>query len=52
MKIFKTIFYLSFAILFLLVTGTFETSYAGGPLFVASNGKPVVWAKQETKGGP
>ncbi len=52
MKIFKTIFYLSFALLFLLVTGAFETSYAGGPLFVASNGKPVIWAKQETKGGP
>jgi hypothetical protein len=51
MKIFKTVFYLSFALLFLLVTGTFETSYAGGPLMVASNGRPVVWPKQELKGG-
>lgn len=51
MKMFKTIFYLSFALLFMLVTGFFETSYAGGPLFVASNGKPVVWSKVETKGG-
>ncbi len=52
MKIFKTLFGLSFALLFLLVAGGFQESFAGGPLFVASNGKPVVWAKQEIKGGP
>lgn len=51
MKIFKTLFCLSFALLFLLVAGGFEQSFAGGPLLVASNGKPVVWPKQEIKGG-
>lgn len=51
MKMSKTLFYLCFTLLFMLVAGIFEASYAGGPLFVASNGKPVTWAKVETKGG-
>ncbi|MBN8722736.1 MAG: hypothetical protein J0M03_07395 [Acidobacteria bacterium] len=52
MKVFKSVFYLCFAMLFLFVAGQITDIYAGGPLFVASNGKPVIWAKQETKGGP
>jgi hypothetical protein len=51
MKMSKTLFYLCFTLLFMLVTGIFETSYAGGPLFVGSNGKPILWSKLETKGG-
>lgn len=48
----KSLIYAAFALLAVMVLGSIEPALAGGPLFVASNGTPVLWPKREIKGGP
>src|SRR5690242_9510674 len=46
------IFYFICALAFIMIAAEMHPSYAGEPLFVATNGKPVRWPAREVKGGP
>jgi hypothetical protein len=52
MKSMRKIIFSIFAVLMLLMIWAVEPSYAGGPLFSGTNGKPIRWSKSEIKGGP
>ncbi|MEW6734983.1 MAG: hypothetical protein AB1489_27075, partial [Acidobacteriota bacterium] len=52
MRKIKTIYCFVFAALLMTLMGIGQPSYAGGPLFVSSNGQPVRWPRREVIGGP